>query len=152
MGQTTLYELGRWESVTRTVTAKDVERFAEATGDTNPVHLDEAFAATTRFKHRIAHGMLVGSYISALIGTDFPGPGAIYLSQTMKFIAPVYLGDTLTIRASVAGYRPEKEILTLETVVTNQHGVKVVTGEAVCLVSEVMSTPPLMVDVSGTYV
>ncbi len=152
MGQTTLYELGRWESVTRTVTAKDVERFAEATGDTNPVHLDEAFAATTRFKHRIAHGMLVGSYISALIGTDFPGPGAIYLSQTMKFIAPVYLGDTLTIRASVAGYRPEKEILTLETVVTNQHGVKVVTGEAVCLVSEVMSTPPLTVDVSGTYV
>jgi 3-hydroxybutyryl-CoA dehydratase len=139
MGQTTLYELGRWESVTRTVTAKDVERFAEATGDTNPVHLDEGFAATTRFKHRIAHGMLVGSYISSLIGTDFPGPGTIYLSQTMKFTAPVYLGDTVTIRATVAGYRPEKHILTLETVVTNQHGVKVMTGEAVCLVSEVVS-------------
>lgn len=139
MGQTTLYELGRWESVTRTVTAKDVERFAEATGDTNAVHLDEAFAATTRFKHRIAHGMLIGSYISSLIGTDFPGPGTIYLSQTMKFTAPVYLGDTVTIRATVAGYRPEKQILTLETVVTNQHGVKVVTGEAVCLVSEVAS-------------
>ncbi len=146
MGQTTLYELGRWESVTRTVTAKDVERFAEATGDTNPVHLDEDFAATTRFKRRIAHGMLVGSYISSLIGTEFPGPGTIYLSQTMKFMAPVYLGDTVTIRATVAGYRPEKEILTLETVVTNQHGVKVLTGEAVCLVSAVA---PSLAGVSG---
>ncbi|MDQ2908172.1 MAG: MaoC family dehydratase [Candidatus Eremiobacteraeota bacterium] len=137
MGESTQYELGRWESVTRTVTARDVERFAAATGDTNPVHLDEAFAGTTRFKRRIAHGMLVGSYISSLIGTDFPGPGTIYLSQTLKFTAPVYLGDTLTVRATVAGYRPDKQILTLETVVTNQNGAKVVTGEAVCLVSEV---------------
>ncbi len=139
MGELRLYELGRWESVTRTVTEQDVERFAEATGDTNPVHLDEQFAEATRFKHRIAHGMLVGSYISSLIGTDFPGPGTIYLSQTLKFTAPVYLGDTLTVRATVAGYRPDKEILTLETVVTNQRGQRVVTGEAVCLVSEVVS-------------
>jgi acyl dehydratase len=135
-----LYELGRWESVTRTVTEADVERFAEVTGDTNPVHIDEEFAAGTRFGRRIAHGMLIGSYISGLIGTDFPGPGTIYLSQTLKFTAPVYLGDTLTVRATVAGYRPEKQILTLETVVINQRGEKVVTGEAVCMVAEVVSS------------
>ncbi len=139
MGQGLCYEIGHVEALTRTVTAEDVERFADVTGDRNPVHLDEEFAATTRFGARIAHGMLVGSFISELLGSKFPGPGTIYLGQTLQFVAPVYLGDTLTVSATVAAYRSDKQILTLNTVVTNQLGRKVVAGEAVCLVSEVVS-------------
>ena len=85
--------VGETASLSRTVSAADVEAFAGITGDTNPVHLDEAYAATTRFHHRIAHGMLAASYISALLGTRFPGPGTIYVSQSLTFLRPVYLGD-----------------------------------------------------------
>jgi 3-hydroxybutyryl-CoA dehydratase len=129
--------VGQRVAVTRTVTAAQVEDFARVTGDTNPVHLDEAYAAGTRFGHRIAHGMLCASYISALLGTQFPGPGTIYVNQGLSFLKPVYLGDTLEVSVTVTGYRPDKELLTLETALHNQRGEKVLAGEAVCLVRDV---------------
>jgi 3-hydroxybutyryl-CoA dehydratase len=128
---------GQRASLTRTVRAADVEAFAKLTGDTNPVHLDEAYAATTRFGRRIAHGMLAVSYLSALLGTTFPGPGTIYLSQSVSFLAPVYLGDTLTATVTVSKYRAEKGVLTLLTECWNQDGVKVIDGQAVVLVTDV---------------
>ena len=139
------YFEGQSASLTRTVNEADVEAFAWATGDANPVHLDLAYAAGTRFKRRIAHGMLVGSYISGLLGSEFPGPGTIYMSQTMTFLKPVYLGDTVRVVAIVTKFRPERDILTLLTECFNQHGEKVITGEAVCLVSEVAARIPVPV-------
>jgi 3-hydroxybutyryl-CoA dehydratase len=133
---------GQTSSITRTVTAGEVEAFARVTGDTNPVHLDEAYAAQTRFGHRIAHGMLVASYISGLLGTQFPGPGTIYASQSLSFLKPVYLGDTLTVSATVLRFRADKSILTLETTIQNQRGEKVLTGEAVCLVGDLVARSP----------
>jgi 3-hydroxybutyryl-CoA dehydratase len=131
---------GQSASLTRTVTAADVEGFAAVTGDVNPVHLDDVYAAGTRFGRRIAHGMLAVSYISAILGTKFPGPGTIYLSQSVSFLAPVYLGDTITATVTVSKFRPEKGVLTLVTECTNQDGVKVVDGQAVVLVSEVRTS------------
>jgi 3-hydroxybutyryl-CoA dehydratase len=135
------FEEGQSASITRTVTAEDVNAFAKISGDTNPVHLDDGYAAETRFKRRIAHGMLSVSYLSAVLGTKFPGPGTIYLSQNISFLGPVYLGDTITATVTVSKYRPEKAILTLITECWNQDGVKVVDGQAVCLVSDVKGLP-----------
>src|SRR5476649_1967514 len=95
------FSVGETASLTRVVTAQDVEAFARVSGDDNPVHLDEAYAASTRFKKRIAHGMLTASYISALLGSRFPGRGTIYLKQELAFLRPVYLGDTIEVRATV---------------------------------------------------
>ncbi len=138
MGETAFF-VGQRAAVSRQVTAAQVEAFARVTGDTNPVHLDEAYAAGTRFGHRIAHGMLCASYISALMGTEFPGPGTIYVNQSLSFLKPVYLGDTLEVSVTVTGYRPEKALLTLETAIQNQRGEKVLAGEAVCLVRDVLA-------------
>lgn len=115
----------------RTITDADIVRFAEVSGDRNPVHLDEEYAARSPFGRRVAHGFLTGSMISAMIGMDLPGPGSIYLGQTMKFLAPVAIGDTVTVSVEVIGVREEKRILTLRTDATNQEGVLVLTGEAV---------------------
>jgi 3-hydroxybutyryl-CoA dehydratase len=135
------FSVGQTSSMSHTVTADEIEMFARASGDTNPVHLDAAYAATTRFGRRIAHGLLTASYISAVLGTQFPGPGTVYLKQDLSFLQPVYLGDTITVKVSVTQYEAEKGILTLETDCYNQRGVKVLTGEAVCLVSEVGLRP-----------
>jgi len=138
MGDCTFFA-GQTSSITRTVTAAEVEAFARVTGDTNPVHLDEAYAAGTRFGRRIAHGMLVASYISTLLGTQFPGPGSIYMTQNLSFLRPVFLGDTLEVSVTVLRFRADKSILTLETAIRNQRGEKVLAGEAVCLVSDVLA-------------
>jgi|SRR5271165_709280 len=134
-----IFYIGQSCLLKRTVTAEEVETFARATGDVNPVHLDEAYAAKTRFKRRIAHGMLIASFISGLLGTKFPGPGTIYMSQSLKFLRPVFLGDEVTVSAAVIAWRPERSILTLETMVHNQRGEKVLSGEAVCLVEDVLA-------------
>lgn len=101
-------EPGMEASLQRTVTEDDIARFAEVTGDRNPVHLDPAYAARTIFKSRIAHGMLTASYISAVFGTEMPGPSAIYVSQTLNFRAPVHIGDLVTAKVAVVGLFPEK--------------------------------------------
>src|SRR2546422_8312596 len=92
--------------------------------------MDEEYAAHSLFGQRVAHGFLTGSMISALIGMDLPGPGSIYLGQTMKFLAPVAIGDTVTVSVEIIGVREDKRILTLRTDATNQEGVLVLTGEA----------------------
>jgi 3-hydroxybutyryl-CoA dehydratase len=93
---------------TKTVTEADIVLFAGVTGDTNPVHLDEEFAKPTMFKGRIAHGMLTAGFISAVLGTKLPGPGAIYLSQTLKFKAPVRIGETVVARVTATAVDQEK--------------------------------------------
>ena len=123
----------------RTVTGRDIELFTELTGDRNPVHLDEEYAAGTRFGRRIAHGMLGASLISAVLANELPGRGTVYLSQTLRFTAPVFLGDTVTARVVVKAVREDKPIVTLETVCTNQRGERVVEGEAVVLAPRVES-------------
>lgn len=120
--------------VSKTISDEDVRAFAELTGDRNPVHLDEEYAAATRFGRRIAHGMLGASLISTVLASELPGPGSVYLSQTLRFTAPVYLGDTVTARVTVKHVREDKPVVTLETVCTNQRGERVVEGEAVVLV------------------
>jgi 3-hydroxybutyryl-CoA dehydratase len=125
--------VGTIETITRTITDADVATFADLTGDHNPVHLDAAYAATTRFRQPIAHGILTTGLISAVIGTKLPGLGAIYLNQSLKFTAPVYHGDTITASAEVIATRPDKRILTLRTACVNQHGATVIEGEAVVM-------------------
>ncbi|HAE84323.1 MAG TPA: enoyl-CoA hydratase [Ktedonobacter sp.] len=114
----------------RIVTEADVVRFAEVSGDHNPVHLDADYAASSPFGKRIVHGLLTGAFISAVLGNDLPGPGSIYLGQTLKFLAPVHLGDTVTVSVEVTAIREEKRLVMLRTDCTNQQGKLVLTGEA----------------------
>lgn len=107
--------MGQQAEFSKTVAESDINKYADVSGDTNPVHLDEAFAKTTIFKTRIAHGMLSAGFISAILGTKLPGPGCIYLSQTLKFLAPVMIGDTVTARATVTAIVAEKKRVTLKT-------------------------------------
>jgi len=123
-------QVGDKASFSKTLSEADVYGFAGITGDFNPVHVNEAFASETRFKKRIAHGMLTASLISTVIGTDLPGANTIYMSQEVKFTAPVYLGDTLTAEVEVLEKREDKRILTLKTTVVNQNGQMVVDGQA----------------------
>jgi len=119
----------------KTITETDIRTFAALTGDHNPLHLDEAFAGRSRFGRPIAHGILVAGVISAALGMGLPGPGAIYLSQTLKFLRPVYPGDTVTATVEVIAYREDKGIVTLQTTCANQAGAAVAEGEAVLLVA-----------------
>jgi 3-hydroxybutyryl-CoA dehydratase len=116
-----------------TITDEMIRAFADLTQDTNPVHLDDAYAAGTRFGRRIAHGMIAAGLISAALANDLPGPGTVYLSQTLQFKAPVYPGDTITTTVEVKSVRPDKPIVSLATVCKNQNEVVVLEGEAVVL-------------------
>jgi 3-hydroxybutyryl-CoA dehydratase len=100
--------VGMEASLARTVTAEDIEAFARISGDHNPVHLDEAYAAATQFKGRIAHGILTASYISALLGMTLPGPGCIYVSQTLAFKAPVHIGAEVIATVKITDLIPER--------------------------------------------
>lgn len=125
--------LGQSAEVSHVVTDADIRAFAAVSGDNNPVHLDEAYAAATPFKTRIAHGMLSAGYISAVLGTRLPGPGAIYISQTMNFKRPVRIGDEVITRATVSAIDAERARVTLATV-CEVAGKAVVEGEAVVMV------------------
>lgn len=126
--------VGASASLDKTITEQDIELFGQVSLDRNPVHFDDAYAKGTRFGGRIAHGMISAGLISAVIGTQVPGPGSIYLSQSLKFRAPVRIGDTVTATVTVTAVREDKPIVTLETVAKNQAGEVLVTGEAVILV------------------
>ncbi len=126
-------EIGRSFSREREVTDELVRNFAELSGDHNPIHLDEDYAATTRFGKRIAHGMLSGAFISAILGDEFGEKKIVYLSQTMKFKAPVFIGDVITTTATVANIRPEKGLVFLSTICTNQDQTTTLEGEAVIM-------------------
>ncbi|MBX7201013.1 MAG: MaoC family dehydratase [Rhodospirillaceae bacterium] len=125
-------QVGTQGSFAKTVTEADIVLFAGVTGDTNPVHIDAEAAAGTMFKERIAHGMLSAGFISAVLGTRMPGPGTIYLSQTLKFLAPVKIGDTVKAVCEVTALVPEKRRVTLKTT-CYVGGKPVVEGEAVMM-------------------
>lgn len=124
------WKVGDSVSVSKTITDDDIHRFAEVSGDHNPVHLDDEFARKTRFGRRIAHGMLSAALISNAIGNRLPGQGALYLGQTLRFTAPVYPGDTVTAKVTITKIREDKPILTLATVCSNQRNETVIEGEA----------------------
>lgn len=126
-------QVGESASYSRTVGDKDIVRFAEISGDDNPIHLDEEFAKTTRFGGRIAHGMLAAAFISTVVGTKLPGYGAIYVAQTLRFRAPVRIGDEVETTATVAAIDLEKKRVKMTTVCTVD-GKTVVEGEADLLV------------------
>ena len=127
---------GQKATRTKTITDEMIRTFAELSDDTNPVHLDDAYAATTRFGKRIAHGMLAASLISATLANDLPGPGTVYLSQSLQFKAPVYPGDAVTAIIEVKSVRDDKPIATLITTCVNQDNVTIIEGEAVVLFSK----------------
>ncbi|HEY9217920.1 MAG TPA: MaoC family dehydratase [Phenylobacterium sp.] len=125
--------VGRTAEITRVVEAADLDAFAKVSGDVNPVHLDEDYAKTTPFQGRIAHGMLSAAYISAVLGTRLPGPGAIYLSQSLRFRRPVRIGDAVTARITVSALDERRAHATVSTLCIVD-GRTVVEGEAVVMV------------------
>ena len=142
VGQTAIFE--------KFVEERDIQLFAAMSGDRNPVHLDAEFAAGTPFKERIAHGMFSGALISAAVACTLPGPGTIYLGQTMKFTRPVKLGDTLTVRLEILEKLPKNRVR-IATRVFNQNDEQVVDGEAEVLAPrreetvELKELPPITI-------
>jgi len=126
-------EIGMSAQRSKIIDDAAIRAFAEASGDFNPVHIDDDYAAGTQFGKRIAHGLLTASLVSAVLANDLPGPGTIYLGQDLKFKAPVYIGDTVTATVELVKYREDKRIATFKTTATNQDGTLVLEGEAVVL-------------------
>lgn len=128
----TVYQLkmGDQASVTKTISESDVYLFAGITGDLNPAHVDSVSAQKGIFKDRVAHGILTTGLISAVIGMKLPGPGTVYLGQEVRFTKPVYFGDTITAICRVTFIEPDKNLVHLETVCTNQRGESVIIGSA----------------------
>ena len=114
---------------TKTVTARDVELYSEITGDRNPLHFDAEFAARTRFGRLVAQGGITAGMLNALVAMDLPGPGTVFMSQTLRYLAPTYLGDTLTAEVEVLSVKPDKPVCQLRATITNQDGTVVLEGE-----------------------
>lgn len=139
-------KIGDGDQLSHIVTEADVRLFAASSGDNNPVHLDHEYAERSRFGGVIAHGMYSGILISRMLGTQFPGPGTIYLSQSLNFKAPVRPGDTLNVKVEVKTLHESKPVATLACLVTNQNDELVTDGEAVVLVpkeAKEVEMPPL---------
>ena len=130
--------MGQSAEVVHTVTEKDIQVFGDLSGDYNPLHFNEDWAKTTMFRGRIAHGILTAAFISTAIGMHLPGPGTIYMSQSMRFLGPVRIGDTITARVEVVMLNDEKERITLKTTCTNQEGKVVMDGEALVTLMKVV--------------
>ena len=129
-----MFEIGQEKHIYREITDKLINEFAEVSTDHNPIHLDDEYASKTVFGKRIAHGMIAVSFISAVIGNDFPGNGTIYMGQNVKFIAPVFIGETLEIVVKIIAIEGNRA--TLSTEVFNREGDKKVIGEAKVLLPE----------------
>ena len=123
-------QIGDTASFTREVSDHDVALFAKVSGDYNPIHLDAEYASKTLFNKRIAHGMLTGALISAAIASTLPGPGSIYLGQNIRFKAPVFLGDTVTVQLKITDKNAVKPWVTISTTVVNQENKLLAEGEA----------------------
>ncbi len=135
-------KVGHRVEVEKEVTGEDVRLFAQVTGDTNPLHLDEGYAAGTRFRRCVAHGMLTAGLISAALGTKLaPHCCVIYVSQSLRFLRPVYIGDRVRAAAEVKAIDPERRLVTLRTDCWNQEGEPVLTGEAVVLLDPAPRPP-----------
>jgi acyl dehydratase len=128
--------IGATASITKAIGNAEIAAFAAVSGDVNPMHLSADFARRTRYQRPIAHGMLTASLISAVIGTKLPGPGSIWVSQTLNFLHPVFPGDTITATATVTAVHEERPLVTLETVCANQDGHLVLEGEALILLDD----------------
>jgi acyl dehydratase len=128
-----MLNIGDSASRTKIFSDEDVRAFAQISGDANPVHLDDDYAAGTRFGKRLVHGILTSGLISAVLGTQLPGPGSIYIQQTLNFRAPVFIDDTITATVTLTKLREGKPIATFETICTNQDGITVIDGEALLL-------------------
>ncbi len=124
-------QVGDAAEFAKTISESDIYLYAGVTGDLNPAHINAAYAEKTFFKARIAHGMLSAGFISAILGTKLPGPGTIYMKQELKFLAPVYIGDTITARVEVIEVVEEKNRIRLRTTCSSQDGTLVLDGEAV---------------------
>ena len=122
-------EVGQRARRTQTVTSQDVELYARLTGDRNPLHFDPDFAARTRFGRLVAQGGIAAGMLNALVAMDLPGPGTVFMSQSLKYLAPTYLGDTLTAEVEVLALKPDKPVCQLRAVITNQDGVTLLDGE-----------------------
>ena len=136
--------LGQRASYTRAVREQDILLFAAVSGDVNPLHLDAEFAATTRFGERIAHGMLTAAFISAALAMELPGPGTIFMEQSLRFRLPVKIGDEITVELEVTEKNERRKTVTLDCKALNQNGKVVVTGSALVLApgeKEVMPRP-----------
>ena len=123
-------QVGDVSTFTKTVTESDITLFAGFSGDFNPAHINAVAAEQSMFGRRIAHGMLSAGFISTVLGTQLPGPGTIYMAQELRFVKPVFIGETVTAICTVVERNEEKNRLKLETVVENQNGEKVITGFA----------------------
>lgn len=122
--------IGQTAEYSRTLSEDDITLFAHVSGDVNPVHLDENFASNTPFKKRIAHGAYTGSVVSAALALKLPGPGTIYLGQSLSFRKPVYIGDTLTVHLTVTDKKDDKKFVSIDCKVVNQSGSTVAKGTA----------------------
>ncbi len=122
--------IGQNATFEHTVSENDLHKFSEITGDYNPIHHDDIYAKKTMFGERIVQGLLTASFLSTLIGMFLPGKRSLYLSQEMKFVKPVYIGDTLTITGTVTEKEPDRNIVTVKTGINNQNGVAVLVGAA----------------------
>jgi 3-hydroxybutyryl-CoA dehydratase len=131
---TVILVAGRKESFAKTITEGDVSTFAGLVGDFNPAHMDAEYARQSRLGRRTAHAMLAGGMIFSLLHNRLPGPGAVCLSHSMEFLAPIFIGDTLRAEVEVAGWQPEKRLLTMRTYCFNQADVQVVTGQAILMI------------------
>ena len=128
IGQTAVYS--------KAVEERDLQLFAAVSGDLNPVHLDAAYAATTAFGERIAHGMLTASFISAALAMELPGPGCIFMEQSLKFRLPVKIGDVITVKLTVTEMQARRKTLTMDCKAYNQHEKLVLTGTSVVIAPE----------------
>ena len=129
-------QIGQKAEYIRIITEEDIEKFADVSGDHNPVHLDEEYAKQTIFKGRIAHGMLSASFISTTLAEKLPGPGMIYLKQELVFLKPVRIGDEITTQVEVISKNDEKKRVTLKTTCNNQNKSMVLNGEALIMLTE----------------
>jgi 3-hydroxybutyryl-CoA dehydratase len=127
-------EVGETASITKGISEADIINYAGIIADFNPIHVDPEYAKTTMFGQRIAHGMLTASFISTLVGCCIPGINALYLSQDIKFVKPVFIGDTITATAEVIEKIDAKRRIVMKTIITNQRGEVVVDGKAVAMV------------------
>src|SRR5262249_14563426 len=121
-------EVGQRAQRTKTITARDVELYAEITEDLNPLHFDPEFAARTRFGRLVAQGGITAGMLNALVGMDLPGPGTVFLSQSLRYLAPAYLGDTLTAEVEIVSVKPDKPVCQLKAPNANQDGTVVLDG------------------------
>lgn len=122
------------------MTARDVELYAEITGDRNPLHFDPEFAAGTRFRRLVAQGGITAGMLNAVVAMDLPGPGTVFMSQSLRYLAPTYLGDTLTAEVEVLSVKPDKPVCQLRATITNQDGTVVLEGE--CWTYTMRPSPP----------